>query len=118
MSPDMDAETMIQALMEDGVPSPIEEPIAPIQDKYHEPYSNMTVNQLKAQLESRGLPITGNKGKLVKRLQDGEDTHPLISVKVDTKGSEDLDSVPVVASDRGIIPGEVVQINRGEDVVK
>ena len=101
--PDIDPEGMIEALME-GMPEPNECPIPPIPDVVHEtdvahgaatdPYSAMTVNQLKALLDDRNLPTTGNKSKLRKRLQEGDIGDPILSVKDAMKASEHPTPVP------------------------
>ena len=81
--PGPDSESMIRELME-GLGSP-QAPVGDLSslipsskgtdtDTDTEDLTKMTVSQLKAVLQSRKLPTTGNKQKLIKRLQGGEDS--------------------------------------------
>lgn len=144
--PDIDPEGMIEALME-GMPEPNEGPIPPIREVAHgpdvvhepgvahgpevahevvtDPYSAMTVNQLKALLDDRNLPTTGNKSKLRKRLQEGDIGDPILSVKDAMKASDhptpaptglsvasvaSVPTSPTVANEPVMIPNDPVMI--------
>jgi hypothetical protein len=86
--PEPDSESMIRELME-GMGSP-QAPVGDLSslippsrgtDTDTEDLTKMTVSQLKTVLQSRKLPTTGNKQKLIRRIQ-GEDDSPTRSLNV------------------------------------
>jgi SAP domain len=61
-------------------------------------WNDMTVNQLKAELETRGLPKTGTKAKLIARLDENEEHTPTPNIDAFTKsGSIASDEVSPAA---------------------